>query len=561
MIVNPILRKEVLSGLRTKKAVAMQGMFLLVVAAIFWLLWPESGLQDLNGQQAREILRVLAIGQMVMVALFAPAFTAAALTSEREHHTLESVFATSMKPWEIALGKMAGSLTFLLLIVLSGIPALAMLFLLGGVSGSEILAVVALLLLTAIYLGMIGLLISSIMHRSIRAIIVTYAVLGVLCFLVAVPAWPVGAHLLHKGGPTVQIILHSLASFSPIQAMFSLISPDGPYTTGARNMPEFWVMFIPQSLLVIVFTTIWTLYKLHRPIAPPRPREKLKVVERGQFNARSVMFIIDPRKRKRSISFWQNPVLIKEFRTRPMLQAHWLLRAIGFCLIASVLLMFLVVFGIGALAQEGQADTVGMAMTAVGAMMVALILLIGPAMTSSSICSDLETGVWDLMRTTPIPSWRVVSGKFQSAIIPLLLLAISMIPALLVLLYFNPNIALNLLRILEVTGVTILFIATAGTFFSGLFKRTATATAWTYALVVCMTLLSLMALIGKELFSDRLLRYVYMLNPVAVAMDAAGYEPMQRYGLVSSHLKLMLVLTAVMFLVSVARVVQLRHPD
>ena len=34
MIANPIIRKEVLSSLRTKKAVAMQAFFLLVIAGL-----------------------------------------------------------------------------------------------------------------------------------------------------------------------------------------------------------------------------------------------------------------------------------------------------------------------------------------------------------------------------------------------------------------------------------------------------------------------------------------------------------------------------------------------
>jgi len=39
MIKNPIIRKEVLSALRTKKAVAMQGLMFAVMAG---LLWPVS---------------------------------------------------------------------------------------------------------------------------------------------------------------------------------------------------------------------------------------------------------------------------------------------------------------------------------------------------------------------------------------------------------------------------------------------------------------------------------------------------------------------------------------
>ena len=142
MIVNPIIRKEVLSSLRTTKAVILQVLFLLVLAGLVWLHWPEGGMQGIGGQQARRLLAVLTIGQVLMVAMFAASFTAAALTTEKEKNTWECLFSTDMRAWEIALGKMTGSLSFLLLLVVSGIPALAVVFLLGGVRGSEILAVI-----------------------------------------------------------------------------------------------------------------------------------------------------------------------------------------------------------------------------------------------------------------------------------------------------------------------------------------------------------------------------------------------------------------------------------
>jgi len=558
MIANPIIHKEVLSSLRTRKAVAMQTLFLLVVAGLIWLLWPAGGLQDLGGEQARRILSVLAVGQLVMVVLFAPAFTAAALTSEKEHNTLESLFATTMKPWEIALGKMAGALSFLLLLVIGGAPALAMPFMLGGVSGAEVLAVLGILLITAVYLGMIGLLVSSMMHRSYRAIILTYAVLGVVCFFAALPAWPISRNLLTRADPFTQKLLHTVASFSPLEAMLSRVWPDSEYAQGAAGMPPFWQLFLLISAVAIVITGIICLIKMRRPAPPPRPREKLKIVERGQISARTFLFIIDPRKRKRMIRWWQNPVLVKEFRTRPMLQAQWLLRAVGVCLIVSFVLMIFVTFGVSAFVAES-AKMIQMMTTAVAAIMVVLVVLVGPAISGGAICADRETGVWDLMRATPLPSWRIASGKFQASIIPLLLLSVAMFPPLLILLYFNVNLWPNMLRVAYVVGMSILFVSTAGMFFSSVFSRTSTATAWTYALVAGLGLLTLLVLLGEELFSRRFVETIFILNPVAAAMDAAGHSGMRKYGLVARHLKFMGIGTAAMFVVTVIRVFQLRR--
>lgn len=560
MINNPIIHKEVLSTLRTKKAYLLQAAFLLITVGLVLLLWPADGLQDIGGQQARRILSILAIGELMLIILFAPAFTAASLTSESEHNTLESLFFTALKPTEIALGKMVGSLAFLIILVISGIPALAMTFLLGGVTVTEIMATVGILLLTAIYLGMIGFFISSISHRSYRSIIVTYAILFVVCFVVALPAWPVSRNLLKYQGEVGQAIMHMVASLSPLEAMLSLVWPDSAYAQGAQGLPAFWIVFVPVSIGVTILMVLFCLIKLRRPPTPPRPREKLKVVERGKISVRTFFFIIDPRKRKRDISWWQNPVLIKEFRTRPMLQGQWMLRAVGVCLIASILLMFLVSLSVSAFVGE-RTQMIPMMATAVAAMMVVLIIMIGPAISGGTICADRETGVWDLMRATPLPSWRIVSGKFQASIIPLLLLTLATLPALLILLFFNLNLWSNLLRVCYVIGMTIMFVSTAGTFFSSIFSKTSVATACTYALVVSLTLLTLLVLLAEDLFSQRLIEAIFMVNPVVAAMDAAGSQTMQKYSSLSSHLKIMGVATAVMFLISVVRVFQLRRAE
>ncbi|NLW88070.1 MAG: ABC transporter permease [Planctomycetes bacterium] len=560
MIANPILRKEVLSALRTRKAFLMQALFLLMTAVLLWRYWPADGLQDIGSQQSRRIFSILAMGQLALVAMFAPAFTAAAITSEREKRTMESLFATLLRPWEIVIGKMAGSLIFIVMLVLTGVPALAAPFLLGGVSGATLLSAVGVLLLTAVYLGTIGLLVSTHMHRSYRAIIVTYVVLIFVCFVFALPAWPVTKNLILQGGPIWQAVLHTVVSLSPLEAMLSVVMGNSSYAIGAANMPPFHVTFVPVALVVITVCVSICLAKLHRPIAPPRPREGMKVVERdGKITVRSFVFLIDPRKRKRMIAWWQNPVLMKEFRTRPMLQTQWLLRACGICLISSIVLMLIVAISI----QTWIAESTGMfnqMLTAVAALILTLIMLVGPAMTSGAICSDRESGVWDLIRATRISSLRLASGKFQASIIPLLMLAASMAPAMIVLLYFDMNLLSGILRVLSVVGLTVLFVATAGTLFSSIFAKSSTATAWTYALMIAMGLASLLVVLDPEGFSQRFVRGAFLINPVAAGMAAAGAQGLARFNLIDPHMKIVGAVTAGMFIITVMRIIHLRRP-
>ena len=544
--------------MRTRKALIVQAGLLLVSAALIGLLWPAGGLQDVGGAQARRLLSVLAIGELLMVVLFAPAFTAASLTGEKEHNTLELLFATPLKPWQIATGKMVGSLASLMLFIIGASPALAAVVMLGQIGIGDVLGVVGILMLTAVYLGMIGMLVSSMMHRSYRAIIVTYAILGAICFLFALPAWPISRNLLMRGSSQWQAAFHVLASLSPVEAMLSLVWPASTYTTGAKHLPPFHVMFVPLSCGVILISAVACLLRLRKPPQPPRPREKLKVVERGKFTHRTLLFIIDPRKRKRMIAWWQNPVLIKEFRSRPMLQAHWLLRLIGISLILAIALMFLV--NLSVMAFMGETTDMSRSMAgAIGVLMVVIILMIGPAMTGGCICADRETGVWDLLRATRLSSWRTVSGKFQAVIIPLVLVVLAMLPALIVLIYFDNNLAAAVMRISCVVGMTVLLVGCAGMFFSSLAPRTALATAWTYALLVSTGLVTLLVLLGENIFSQRFIAGVFSVNPIAAALDAAGATVMRKYSVMAQYMKIAAVTIAIMFVVTVLRVFRLRR--
>ncbi len=64
MIANPIIRKEVLSSLRTNKAIILQGLFLLVLAALVWVFWPVGGLQDIGGRHVDFVDNVRGLGVM-----------------------------------------------------------------------------------------------------------------------------------------------------------------------------------------------------------------------------------------------------------------------------------------------------------------------------------------------------------------------------------------------------------------------------------------------------------------------------------------------------------------
>ncbi|MBN1553745.1 MAG: hypothetical protein JXA11_03300, partial [Phycisphaerae bacterium] len=85
--------------------------------------------------------------------------------------------------------------------------------------------------------------------------------------------------------------------------------------------------------------------------------------------------------------------------------------------------------------------------------------------------------------------------------------------------------------------------------------------AWTYGLVVTLSLLSLLGLLVEDLLSRRVLEAAFLLNPIIAVMEASGAASVQKYGLLNNHLKIMGLATCGMFIITVVRVFQLRRAN
>jgi len=237
-----------------------------------------------------------------------------------------------------------------------------------------------------------------------------------------------------------------------------------------------------------------------------------------------------------------------------------LARATAIALMISIALMVLVSIAVSALAAES-ISTISAMTDAIGILMIVLLILAGPALTSGAISSDRESGVWDLLRITPLPAWRIVSGKLQACFIPLLLMIIGCSPALIILVYFQKGLLPNIIRVLAVVGITSVFVTAAGMFFSSMFSKTSVATAWTYGVVLAMSMVTLLALLGKDIFGPRFMEIAFMINPITAVMDAAGDRYMSNYNLFQPYLYIISTAIVVFFILSVIRVFQLCRAD
>ena len=114
----------------------------------------------------RGIFIGLMLLQTLMIAVLAPAATAGAISSEREHQTLDLLAVTPISSLAIVLGKLVSALAWLFVLILASIPVTALVFVFGGVAPDDVLRGYIVLFATVIGLGSVGIFFSTLTRRT-----------------------------------------------------------------------------------------------------------------------------------------------------------------------------------------------------------------------------------------------------------------------------------------------------------------------------------------------------------------------------------------------------------
>src|SRR6056297_4362114 len=187
---NPVLQRELLVNLRTRRAFVLLGMYQLLLAAVVLVAWPSDERLDLttNPPSAKKLVNLFFLGQYVIASLMAPSFAAGTITGEKERRTYEMLLASPLLPGAIVLGKMVASLTHLGMVILASLPIIVLCLPLGGVSVYEVLAAYLGLIVSVILFGAIGVFCSSYFSRTSSSLVVSYLLILPLVML-AVLSW------------------------------------------------------------------------------------------------------------------------------------------------------------------------------------------------------------------------------------------------------------------------------------------------------------------------------------------------------------------------------------
>ncbi|MCG8648862.1 MAG: ABC transporter permease [Pirellulales bacterium] len=371
---NPVLQRELLVNLRTNRAFLLLAVYQLLLAGVVLLAWPSDERLDLttNPPSAQKLVNLFFLGQYVIASLMAPSFAAGAITGEKERHTYEMLLASPLRPGAIVLGKMVASLTHLGMLILASLPIIVLCLPLGGVSVYEVLAAYFGLIVSVILFGAIGVFCSSYFSRTSSSLVVSYLVILPLVIL-AVMFW----RALEGDG----LLRLKLA-----------------------------VLVVPSFVLstVILMCAAAAGRMLYPPDVGSEGKEVIDlekeaeeavglVIQPDQFPDR----LFAPPKKQELMPDGSNPVYDKEIHSEIFSQGTLMLRLV----IQISMLLAIPLMGVFLFWQIERAAWFSV-------FVIVFNMLVGPVFLAGSMTSERERQTLDLLLTTTLSPWQILSGKF-----------------------------------------------------------------------------------------------------------------------------------------------------
>lgn len=190
---NPIVKKDFQVTVRSMRI--SWGLFAyeagLTVAFLLALLFIQESSGFMGGGNVYSYLvylfPVVAIAQLCIVALYIPIITASSISGEKERQTFDIMLTTCMSPFSIVFGKVMSAVLRILFFVAASLPIMALSFVVGGLSWSNLFFYLLAIILFSIFSGSIGILSSAFCRKSVAAVILSFAVYFIIYFMTFLP--------------------------------------------------------------------------------------------------------------------------------------------------------------------------------------------------------------------------------------------------------------------------------------------------------------------------------------------------------------------------------------
>ena len=347
---------------------------LLGIVATCWLVVTGTQAVTTAGDTARfgaTLLRILAPLQLSLAMLAAAMTSTVAVTSEKDRRTLELLLISRLSDGQLVLGKLAGSLLRVMLLLLAAVPVFVIASLFGGVTMPQLVRLFVVTVAAALAAASVATCIAFWKDTTFQALAIT---------TFALVAWvAIGEVVAGRFGAAVG------AQVSPARAVFAAITPTG----GNTLLP-----FLAVAAALIVAANVVAVSRVR---AWNTTQEARRQPEAAGGAARAVSA------KRPSRVVWDNPVLWRVICSRAHGKALLLVR------LAWLLLFAAAVAGIVAEARRPRPDGLAVAVAVVPMALASLLAV--AAMAVTSITTERDRGALDVLLVTDLEPSEFVWGK------------------------------------------------------------------------------------------------------------------------------------------------------
>jgi ABC-type transport system involved in multi-copper enzyme maturation permease subunit len=201
VILGPLYRVELLRlirrGMQYRLRVSLSLFLLVGLFSAYLMTFPGTKIGDLlffgtSHQRAQLnqfgenfLIAFLAVQQLVIV-LITPVFAGGAFADEKQRGSYDFLLMTPLSRWELVAGKLAARFTFVLAVLITGMPVLFLTLLFGGVSFERVLAVYTVAFATVFAVGTFAAMLSMSRHTLRDVLIWSYLSIGLLTMTTAI---------------------------------------------------------------------------------------------------------------------------------------------------------------------------------------------------------------------------------------------------------------------------------------------------------------------------------------------------------------------------------------
>ena len=535
-LTGPLFDKELRVSSRKRRNYILRFVYVGLLTAFVAIAWKSVVAEQasVTFQKSRmalagkTIVTAIVGFQFVATQVIAIVMLSNSISDEIYNRTLGLLMTTPINGFQIVVGKLTSKLLQLVLMLAISLPLLAIVRVFGGVPWGYVLSSLCITLTALIFAGTVSLFYSIRNRRTFVVIIKTSVTIGFLMILL--PAILGNMYLAPKtflgagmsGAPSFPVYWDVLSHFNPFYAMTHntamLISP----ALSAGMARFYWpvhcaVMLGLSIMLTAVCAGVVRKVALRQATGHIEYSPKRKSGRRtgGGASGRSeeAVGVI------RRVSGW--PVFWKDVRAPLIRGADGKNSIIGLAVTVATLLITY-----GMWAKEGFLDE-DFTHVSYTMLFVIMAMIFHIVLSASSITSEKESRSWPVLLATSVDDWQIFLGKAAAVLQRCLVvwfLAFGHVVLFVFVGYIHPIAIIHLSMVMI---WLVVFLTSAGLYFSSRFRRTTWAVVATFALalalwVVAPTVVGLIATVTRQ---QRIVSMCVLANPavqVGVLIDGAG---------------------------------------